>query len=296
MKNIITFVLILLTYVNVYSQTPFEGEIDFTTFANYCDYINNNGLMAGGNGIHRQTLTVKGDKGKLVNHTTGSVTVWDISTNQYVTYHPEIKRGVDYTNNLEAVLVLVPRDTKLYGKFPQPITSNTIAVTNASEVIKDRQCSEMKGTLVREQGGRDSKYGIKAYFDPSVSVTPGLTTVLYGLEIPGLPLKWTYSYDGGHVPMVGELSLYLENTVTDIRPGEVDDSIFVFPVSKRQKKGDTIPESMTGYKLASPSNAFSLMGYFKEANKVAKAHIEEEKKSGKQDGYDSFQTSVEWDF
>lgn len=125
--------------------------------------------MAGGNGIHKQTLTVKGDKGKLVNHTTGSVSVWDMSTGQYITYLPEVKKGIDYTGNLEAMLVLVPRDTKLYGKYDQPITLNTIAVTDATEEIGGFRVT-IKSYLYKLKWNEETAAGFynDFYFDDSV--------------------------------------------------------------------------------------------------------------------------------
>ena len=279
------------------SKTPFEGEIHFNTFANYCDYINKNGLMPGGNGIHSQTLIIKGDKGKLIDNTAGTTTVWDMSTGDYVTFVEELKKGLEYKDNIDAILVLAPRDTKIYGKYIQKLLSNTIALTNEVSELEGRPCVELKGTIVREQGGMESKYGIKVFCDTTIAMPKGCEPALYGLSLPGLPMKWSYKYDGGRVPMVGELSAYWESTVTDVIPREVSDSEFARPGSKKSKRGEPEdPNVLTGYKMTTTSNTMSMMGYFKAVNKNTQARIEKERQSGEQEGYDSFQTSGEWEF
>lgn len=279
------------------TKTPFEGEIHFTTFANYCDYINKNGLMPGGNGIHRQTLILKGDKGKLVDNTAGTTTVWDMSTGDYVTFVEDLKKGLAYKDNIDAVLVLAPRDTKIYGKYLQKLLSNTIALTGTNSEIEGHPCVELKGTIIREQGGMKSKYGIKAYCDTTFVMPRGCEAVMYGLSVPGLPMKWSYKYDGGHVPMVGELSAYCETTVTEVIHREVSDNEFARPSSEKPKKGQPAnPNVLTGYKMTTTSNPMSMMGYLKAVNKNAQERIEKERQSGEQNGYDSFQTSGEWEF
>ncbi len=299
-KLLLAGILSLSWALNAHSEevkTPFEGEIQLTTFANFCDYINNNGLMAGGNGIHHQTLVLKGDKGKLIDKTTGATTVWDLSNGEYVTFVEELKKGLSYEDNLDAILMLAPRDTKIYGKYLQKLLSNTIAQTGASQNINGRDCVEMKGTIVREQGGMESKFGIKALCDTTIPVPSGFAAAIYGLEVPGLPMQWSYQYDGGHVPVVGELSAFMETTVTDIQPRAVDDSEFARPSTQKPRRGETPdPNVLTGYKMTKTTNPMSMMGYFKAANKYAKEKIAADKASGNQDGYDSFQTSGEWDF
>lgn len=285
MKKTLAFALALLLSqaVNITAQdssTPFEGEIHLTSFANYCDYINKSGLVAGGNGIHRQKLVLKGDKGKLIDETTGIITIWDIPAGQYVTFIDDLKKGLSYEKNIDAILVLAPRDTRIYDKFDQKLTSNTIADTGEKQEINGHACNEIKGTVVREQGGMQSKYGIKAYYDPSIIMPPALIGATYGLEIPGMPMKWSHSYDGGHVPMAGELSYFMEVTVDEIIPRAVNDNEFTVPA----------------YKMTKTSNPMSMMGYLKNANKHATKKIEEDKKAGNQDAYSSFKTTDEWDY
>ncbi|MDE7397491.1 MAG: hypothetical protein K2M98_07170 [Muribaculum sp.] len=301
MKKLFWAVFLLLGYAfNAHSEeakAPFEGELQLTTFINLCDYINNSGMMAGGNGIHYQTLVLKGDKGKLIDKTTGATTVWDLSKGEYVTFIDELKKGLSYENNLDAILMLAPRDTKIYGKYLQKLLSNTIAVTGTAQNIDGHDCVEMKGTIVREQGGMESKFGIKVFCDSAIAVPSGYAAAIYGLEVPGLPMKWTYQYDGGHVPVAGELSVYMETTVTDIQPRSVDDSEFARPTTQKPRRGETPdPNVLSGYKMTKTTSPMSMMGYFKAANKFAKEKIAADKASGNQDGYDSFQTSGEWDF
>lgn len=279
------------------AKIPFEGEIHFTTFANYCDYINNSGMMPGGNGIHRQTLILKGDKGKLIDNTAGTTAVWDMSTGDYVTFVEDLKKGLAYKDNIDAILSLAPRDTKIYGKYLQKLLSNTIALTGEGSEVEGRPCVELKGTIVREQGGMESKYGIKAYCDTTIVMPRGCEAAIYGLSLPGLPMKWSYKYDGGRVPMVGELSAYWESAVTEVIPREVSDSEFARPSSEKPKKGKPVdPNLLTGYKMTTTSNPMSMMGYFKAVNKNAQARIEKERQNGEQEGYDDFQTSGEWEF
>lgn len=284
MKSFLTFFTILtmcLSSMKAQDAKPFEGDIVVTTFANYCDYINKQGLLPGGNGIHRVRYTFKGDKGKSVDETTGIVTVWDVNAKDYRTYIEDLKKGLSYEKNFDAIMVLAPRNTRIYEKFDQNLISNTVKETGATEEMDGILCKEIKGTMVREQGGMNSKYGIKAYYDPAIPVPASVYVALYGLETPGLPMKWSHSYDGGHVAMVGELSYFMESTVESVEPREVKDEEFAVP--------STIKFSKT-------SNAMSMMKYLKDANKYAQNKIAEDAKKGNQSGISSFTTSDEWDY
>lgn len=264
------------------SENAFQGDLDIKLFTNYCDYINKNGLVAGGNGVHKQKLTLKGHDGKLVDETTGIVTIWNIPKGVFVTFIPEKGKGLSYEGNIDSQLTLAPRDTKIYGKYDQKLLSNTVTELDGTTSLNGKDCKTMKGTMVREQGGMKSKYGIKAIYDPETITPPAISGALYGLEVPGMPLFWSHSYDGGHVAMAGgELSYYMDGTVEKATPREVSDSEFEIP---------------SNIKFTKSSNPMKMMGYLKDANKYAIQKIAEDKKNGHQSEYDSFRTSDEWDY
>lgn len=263
------------------SETAFQGELDITLFTNFCDYINDHGLAAGGNGVHKQKLILKGYDGKLIDETTGIITIWNIPKGVFVTFIPETGKGLSYEGNLDSQLTLAPRDTKIYDKYEQKLLTNTVADTDETITEDGIIYKTLKGTMVREQGGMQSKFGIKAVYNPQMETPPAIFGALGGLEIPGMPKSWSQGYDGGHVAMAGELSYFMEGTVDKVTPREVNDTEFEIPAN---------------IKFVKSSSPVKMMGYLKDANKYVTQKIAEDRQKGNQSDYDNFRTNDEWDY
>ena len=124
----------------------------------------------------------------------------------------------------------------------------------------------------------EQKYEVKAYVS-DIKAPVGYKWFMYCLDTPGIALKYSYKYDGGHISIgnVGELSIYYESDVTSITPRKVEDSEFVIPSDYKIFKG-------------------ALVKYFEDVKKeLVKLGVKGESKDKKTTGV-HYKTNGEWDF
>lgn len=285
LKTVLCSVMLMMAgCLNVEAQEKkvFEGEISFETYENYSDYILRMGNSIFFNGVHKMRLIVKGDKMHLIDETTKCHVVADNSVPSYVHFCELTKTGLNYGKNIGA-MQLFDKGTIKVGGQSCPISSFTFAPTETKKNILDKECVLYQGDINREMGGMEQKYEVKAYVS-DIAAPAGFKWSLFCLDLPGIALKYSYKYDGGHISVmnVGELSMYYEADVTKITPREVADDEFTIPAD---------------YKISTNAkNAFSLMKYYKGIkNQLVKLGIKGESNDKKTTGV-HYKTDGEWDF
>lgn len=295
---------------------PFEGEIVYETYENYSDYILKMPNSIYFNGVHKIRLILKGEWMHMIDETTGchiivnnaaAKAIMDkqdkkktrgalgalstLSENRsnnscaFVHFCDHTKTGLDMSDAPGTQYILSAGDISYADGSKAPVTSNTFAKTEDSKNIFEQDCPLYAGRIVRKMGGMDQTYDIKAWVSDQQVAPAGYNWNLYGLDVPGIALKWAMKYDGGHISMmsVGELSYYIEADVTEIKPREVADDEFNIPEGYAIKSGGT-------------SNAFKLMGYYKSVKKeLVKRGIKGGENSEKTTGV-HFKTDDAWDF
>lgn len=285
---ILRYLCIVILFVGVSSivnaqneAKSFEGEIVYETYENYSDYILKMPNSIYFDGVHKVRLIVKGGKLHMIDETTGCHSVSDDINQTFVHYCDYTKTGMDYSKNIESQLFLKSGDIT-YNGFTAKLKSNTFVKTDKSVDILEHTCSLYEGSILRDMS-LDQTYNIKAYVASDLIAPSGYAYHLFGLDIPGIAMKWILKYDGGHVGMgVGELSFYIEADVVEVKPREVKDEEFLIP---------------EGYKISrSSANPFSLIKYYKKVRKeLEKRGIKGGDSSEKTTGV-HFKTSGEWDF
>lgn len=283
-KTIITLAMCMVAVFGMAQETKsFEGEILFETFENYSDYILRMSNSIYFNGVHKMRLIVKGDKMHLIDETTKCHAIADNSVPSYVHFCELTKTGMDYGKNIDAMRVLTSDKEINCGGALAPLTNYTFAKTDTEKNILNKKCFLYAGNINREMGGIEQKYEVKSYVS-DIPAPNGYKWNLYGLETPGIALKYSYKYDGGHVSVmnVGELSIYVEADVTEIIPREVNDNEFDIPADYKISKG--------------AKNAFALMKYMSSVKKqLVKLGIKGEDNAQKTTGV-HYKTNDEWDF
>jgi hypothetical protein len=285
MKKIcLTIVTLLVALVqNGYAQeAPFEGEIVYETYENYSDYLLKMANSIWFNGVHKMRMIMKGDKMHVIDETTGVHLIGDCSKKSLIHFFESTKTGIDFSNNIESQLVLVNRDIN-YSHTVGKLKEYTYADQNKKSELLGQQATLWEGRIVREMGGMDQTYDIKTLTADNIKAPAVFPYNLFGLEVKNLPLKWIYKYDGGHVGFgVGELSIYFEADVVEIKAREVSDDEFTVPA---------------GYKITTKSmNAFSLMKYYSGVRKqMEKMGIKGADNSQKTTGV-HYKTEGEWGF
>ena len=279
---------------------PFEGEIVYETYENYSDYLKKMPNSIYFDGVHKIRLIVKGTKMHMIDETTQCHIIADdaapVVSNKrgkkqesnetaasYVHFCDLTKTGMDFGKNIDMMRVLVNRDLDYPGGQKAKLKTNTFAKTETKKTILDKSCQLYEGRFVREMGGMDQTYDLKAYVS-DIPAPSGYLWNLWGLDVPGIALKWIQKYDGGHVSVmsVGELSFYIEADVTEIKPRPVSDDEFTIPAD---------------YKISTGAkNAFALLKYYGAVKKqlVAKG-IKGGDNSQKKSGV-HYKTNDEWDF
>lgn len=299
---------------------PFEGELEIETYENYSEYLQRMGNSLYFNGVHKLKIILKGSKVHVIDETTGchviandgtpagssesnepatpakrgrgagllggnksKVNSGNDSGMSYIHFCDLTKTGLDFGTNINAMRVFLNQKDLNISNSNAPITSYTFAPTSTKKTILDKECVLYQGDINRKMGGMDQNYEVKAWVSDIVAPA-GFKWALYCLETPGIPLKYSYKYDGGHVSVmnVGELSMYYEADVTKITPREVSDSEFEVPADYKISKG--------------AKNAFALMNYYKGIKKqLVKAGIKGAPNETKSSGV-HYQTNDEWDF
>ena len=151
----------------------------------------------------------------------------------YVHYCEYTKTGMDYTNNLYAMMTQLLRQQDWifpYGKTAS-LSANTFAETSTTKEILGMNCKLYEGDIDHlMKGAMDTKCHAKAYVS-DLPAPAGLKCAFYGLDVPGVPTKFVMKYDGGHLSTmsIGELSFYIEMNVTKITPRQVSDDEFIVP-------------------------------------------------------------------
>ena len=301
---------------NVQRGEPFEGEIVYETYENYSDYILKMANSIYFNGVHKVRLIVKGDWMHMIDETTGchiivndaaaraimnaqgkrkSRNTADLLSNlsknrsnnscSYVHFCDHTKTGLDMSDAPGTQYMLSPGEIYYADGTTAPITQYTFDKTAETKNILGLNCPFYEGTVARKMGGMDQSYDVKAWVSDDLTAPAGYNWNLYGLDVPGIALKWATKYDGGHVSVmsVGELSFYIEADVVEVIPRPVDDEEFNIPEGYKIKSGGT-------------SNVFKMLGYYKSVKKeLIKRGIKGGDNSQKTTGV-HFKTDGEWDF
>lgn len=299
--------LSMLAATSPAQNVPFEGEIVYETYENYSDYIKKMANSIYFDGVHKIRLILKGDKMHMIDETTqchviataDNASQTESNSNargraknakeqggaSYVHFCDLTKTGMDFGKNIDMMRVLKNGDL-VYpnGGGTAKLTTNTFAKTETKKNILENECTLYEGRMIRKMGGMDQTYDLKTYVSSSLTAPAGYSWNLYGLDIPGIALKWIQKYDGGHVSVmnVGELSYYIEADVVEVKPRTVGDDEFTIPAD---------------YKISTGAkNAFALMKYYSGVRKqLEKLGIKGGDKSQKQTGV-HYKTNDEWDF
>lgn len=318
MKKFILSVLFLA--FNIMSQgqenTPFEGEIVYETYENYSDYILKMPNSIYFNGVHKIRLILKGNWMHMIDETTGCHIIVNnesaqeimkaqnqkktrgtlgalstLSQNRsnnscsFVHFCDHTKTGLDMSDAPGTQYILSSGVISYADGSKAPVTTNTYSKKEEAKNILEQNCPLYAGQIVRKMGGMDQTYDIKTWVSDKLIAPEGYKWNLYGLDVPGIALKWAMKYDGGHISImsVGELSYYIEADVVEITPRTVSDEEFNIPEGYNIKTGGT-------------SNALKIMGYYKSVKKeLVKRGIKGGDNSQKTTGV-HYKTDGEWDF
>lgn len=283
-KLCFAIVIALCSFVQQASaqSAPFEGEIVYETYENYSDYLLKMANSIYFNGVHKMRMIMKGSKMHVIDETTGVHIVADADAKSFIHFFESTKTGINFSNNIESQLVLINRDIN-YSHTVGKLKQYGYADQNKKSELLGHTCSLFEGRIVRVMGGMDQTYDVKTLTADDIVAPAAMPYNLFGLEVKNLPLKWIYKYDGGHVGFgVGELSIYYEADVVEVKPREVADDEFTVPAD---------------YKISTKSmNALSLMKYYGGVRKeMEKKGIKGADNSQKTTGV-HYKTDGEWGF
>lgn len=316
-KKVIFALMWAISYavsVSAQSTEVFEGEIELETFENSSDYIKKTPTSIYFDGVHKIRIIVKGDKMHLIDETTKCHTIADAAfvdkvlqgatptkgtslkglnasvygigataSGAYVHYCEYTKTGMDYTNNLYAMMtqLLRQQDWIYIDGTTASLSANTFAETTTTKEILGMNCKLYEGDINHSmEGVMDTKCHVKAYVS-DLPAPAGLKCAFYGLDVPGVPTQFVMKYDGGHVSTmsIGELSYYIEMNVTKITPRQVSDDEFIVP---------------SNYKIT--NKLIASFKYFKSIKKeLEKRGVKEFDKNENSTGV-HYKTDEEWDY
>ncbi len=294
-------IVIVINFITIATKAqlikPFEGEIVYETYENYSDYLKSMCNSIYFDGVHKIRVILKGAKVHVIDettkcHTIANADIIDLVNNGsknneqggFVHFCELTKTGLDFTKNTVYQTVLSASDLHYADGSVAKTSIYSFAKNNTGKEIMGEKCFLYQGSINHMIGSStEQKYDVKAYVS-DIIVPKGYNLSLYGLQIPGIAMKWIIKYDGGHVNVlnIGELSFYIEADVVEVKPRSVSDDEFIIPSDYKIYRGS--------------SNPFTLIKYYKGIKKqLEKLGVKGGDRSQKTSGV-HFKTNGEWDF
>lgn len=250
------------------AQPYFEGTVKARSFESHgADYERaSGGQMI--NGVRDVELHIKGGKMALIDHTTNINTVYDTDKDQAVYFiftniNKVIRMPFSYVNQIKVgnSVDLIPTDTY-----------KTVAGKNCRLYAVD---TEIKNR------GQKTHFKIEAYVCEDLPINPVLmpfNNFNNGATngIPGIGMKYVFHRNISSINFVA--NSYVAYEVSEVIPGEVDDSVFEIP---------------SGAPIVDGTKPMKIMAVYNENYKII-----QQNRKGKEmaDPAIKFEVDEEWDF
>jgi len=253
MRFVALFVFILLTNLLTYSQTLFEGEIDYRNFENHSKAVRKLSKGMVYNGARNVKVLIKGNKMHIIDKSMHLNTLLLPDEGYVIVYNDLLKKGLkcSYTNYTMSYM-------SQYGPkeyIPGQKKNYEVKATGEIKEIQDEPCKLYKGTVTTTvDGASPTVTAVEVWCSTKYKVDPVYQNYLYGVEIPGVAVKWA-TEQHGKIPIIGSMDSFVASEVKSITPRTVDDSEMQIP-----------PE----YELKLTDSAFKMLGIYGDTKKYLK--------------------------
>lgn len=275
MKKLLFSVLLLMGYtVGAMAQGNFfEGTIKYRTYESHSKVVLKFSAGQAYNGARNTKTVLKGTK----------AISYDESLNMYTIFDPERSKITAVFNEIqEAMEFDFDKYTSTYSAYSSARATYTTEPTDETVELLGHTCRKHLITLKPKpingvQANTVTK--IECWITDDYDIYKNYWyAFLYGLELPGITLKYTVDSKGS-VPIFGKMSSYVASKVVSIEEGNVSDDLFKVP---------------DGYKLSISESPFKYLKLIKKNIKALKAA--KKYPTMAVDESVTFNVDEEWDF
>lgn len=255
MKSIIFSVLMLFVSLSTFSQTVFEGEINYRSFENHSKMVRKFSKGMNYNGARNVKVIIKGNKMNILDESLHLNVLLLPDEDCCIIYNDLLKKGLkcSFSNyTLSYMSSFGPKcinstQTKEYSFEP----------TGETGTFTGEKCKRYKGlTKLIVSNMEPSTVTSDVWCATKYKVDPIYQYYLNGLGVPGIAMKWTIS-SHAKVPIIGKMDTFVATEVKSIIPRKVDDSEMQIP---------------SDYELKETDSAFKMLKIYGETKKYLKAN------------------------
>lgn len=254
MKTIVSYLILLLFSVSISAQTVFEGEINYRNFENNSKSVRSLSKGMAYNGARNVKVLVKGNKLHIIDESMHLNTLLLPDEGYAIVYNDLLKRGLKCS-----FLGYVQTYMSAYGPktyTPGQTKNYQVKQLEETKTFNDETCEIHKGQLITSVSGSSNPAttNIEVWCSTKYTVDPVYQYYLYGIDVPGIAMKWTIDYQA-KIPFVGKMSSYVASEVKSIIPRAIDDSEMQIP---------------SDYELKETDSAFKMLGIYGDTKKYLK--------------------------
>lgn len=245
----------------------FEGELVYDNFENHSKIVLKLSKGMAYNGKRTVRVLMKGSVVHIIDEVLHFHTLLVPDEKKAIIFSDFLKRGQQFPYD-EYVKTYLSQYSISKNKV-----KGTFAKTGETEQVLDHTCDLLKGKV----SASSVKTDIEAWVTPEYKIHDSYRTVVYGMDIEGLALKWAYK-TVGKVPLIGEMRSYVQSELREFTPRQVSDAEM------------SVPE---GFTIAESTSPFKVLGLYKDTKKYLKENGMYPDDMEKEVTY---QTEEEWSF
>ncbi len=278
MRFVTLFIFMLLTDLLAYSQTLFEGEINYRNFENHSKAVRKFSKGMAYNGARSVRVLIKGNKVHIIDESMHLSTLLLPDEGYVIIYNDLLKQGLKCSYSNYTMTYMSQYSPKAY--IPGQMKDYEVKATDETTEIQGEPCKLYKGTITTTTNGASPTVTtVEVWCSTKYKVDPVYQYYLYGVEIPGVAMKWTTDQHG-KVPMIGSMDSFVASEVKSITPRTVDDSEMQIP---------------SEYELKLTDSAFKMLGIYEDTKKYLKKN-KMYPTDAENDTEVTYQIEEEWDF
>lgn len=253
MKFIIYSLLMWMISLTAFSQTLFEGEINYRNFENHSKAVRKFSKGMAYNGARNVKVVIKGKKMHIIDESIHLNTLLLPDENCVIIYNDLLKRGLkcSYSNYTQTYMAA-------YGpksNTPGQIKEYTIKPSGEIGTFLGEECEKYKGTVTTSTSSSSPVVtNVEVWCSTKYKVDPVYCCYLNGVEVPGVAMKWTTDQHG-KVPLFGSMDSFVASEVKSITSRNVEDSEMRIP---------------SEYELKETDSSFKMLGIYGDTKKYLK--------------------------
>lgn len=245
--------MLLMGSIATFAQKQFEGEINYRNFENYSKPVRKFSKGMAYNGARNVKVLIKGNKMHIIDESMHLNTLLLPDEDRVIIYNDLLKRGLQcsYGNYTTTYMSTYSPKPNVVGQTKD----YKVEITGKKNTLLGHVCGNYKGTVTaKTSASSPAVTTVDVWYSTEYEVNPIYNFYLYGIESPGIAMKWTIDQHS-KVPLFGTFDSFIASEVKSITQREVDDSEMQIP---------------SDYELKVTDSPFKMLGIYGDTKKYLK--------------------------